>query len=86
MTSSVDTNILLDILLPDLKFLDSSKELLKRAILKGKAIISEVVYAELCAQFDKKMDIDAFLGDVGIIVQHSDHMALWHYGKQVELG
>jgi hypothetical protein len=32
MISSVDTNILLDILLPDTRFLDSSKELLKRAM------------------------------------------------------
>ena len=81
MISSVDTNILLDILLPDTRFLDSSKELLKRAMLGGKVIISEVVYAELCAQFSDKADLDAFLENVGITVQISDRAALWRASR-----
>ena len=81
MISSVDTNILLDILLPDTRFLDSSKELLKRAMLGGKVIISEVVYAELCAQFSDKPALDAFLEDIDIAIQNSDQTALWRASR-----
>ncbi|MBN2186287.1 MAG: PIN domain-containing protein [Dehalococcoidia bacterium] len=81
MISSVDTNILLDILLPDPKFFDFSRDLLEHAMLKGKVIISEVVYAELCAQFSDKGDLDAFLGDLGITIQSSDQTALWRASR-----
>lgn len=81
MISSVDTNILLDILLPDPRFFDSSKELLERAILGGKVIISEVVYAELCSQFSDKADLNAFLEDLGITIQNSDQTALWRASR-----
>ena len=76
MVSAVDTNILLDILLPDPRFLEPSKELLRKAVLGGKVIISEIVYAELSAQFSRQEELDAFLGDMGIIVQPSNRAAL----------
>ncbi|MCL0050643.1 type II toxin-antitoxin system VapC family toxin [Dehalococcoidia bacterium] len=69
MTSAVDTNILLDILLPDPKFLEASTKLLSNAISKGKVIMSEVVYAELLAQFSSREELDAFLEEANIVVQ-----------------
>jgi len=47
MITSVDTNILLDILIPKIKFCLKSKQLLDEAIQKGSIIINGVVYAEL---------------------------------------
>lgn len=77
MTSALDTNILLDILLPDPKFLEASTELLNNAISTGKVIMSEVVYAELAAQFSSKEELDAFLEDANIVVQPTNQAALW---------
>ncbi|MEA3254147.1 MAG: PIN domain-containing protein, partial [Chloroflexota bacterium] len=74
-------NILLDILLPDPKFFASSRDLLEQAILRGRVIISEVVYAELCSQFNKQGDLDAFLEDADIIIQTFDQTALWKAGR-----
>ena len=44
-------------------------------------MISEVVYAELCAQFNDKADLDAFLRDIGMTIQSSDQTALWQAGR-----
>lgn len=58
MTSALDTNLLLDILLPDPAHVERSKSLLDRARRKGALVISEVVYAELSAHFPSKGDLD----------------------------
>ena len=68
MIAAVDTNILLDILIPDENYLKSSKALLDRYIEKGQLIICEVVYAELASQFSSDKDLKAFLSDTGIII------------------
>ncbi|MCL0076904.1 PIN domain-containing protein [Dehalococcoidia bacterium] len=81
MTSAVDTNILLDILLPDPKFLEASTKLLSNAISKGKVIMSEVVYAELLAQFSSREELDAFLEEANIVVQPTNQAALWEAGR-----
>ena len=81
MTSAVDTNILLDILLPDPKFLESSTRLLNDAIATGKVIISEVVYAELSAQFGSKEELESFLEDSSIVVQPANQAAMWEAGR-----
>jgi len=61
MTAAVDTNILLDILLPDTKYLERALSLLTTYGRKHLLIISEVVYAELAAQFsDKKAAAGVF--------------------------
>jgi len=52
MITAVDTNILLDILIPDEPFSLSSKDLLDRHVSMGQLIICEVVYAELFQHFD----------------------------------
>lgn len=51
MITAVDTNIILDILIPGEPFALSSKALLDRHLLQGQLILSEVVLAELAAQF-----------------------------------
>lgn len=77
MTVAIDTNILLDILLPDPVFKDSSLALLSNAAGTDRLIISEVVYSELATQFsDEKLFIQ-FLKDTDIHLVNNPPKALW---------
>lgn len=76
MITAVDTNILLDILLPDKRFALSSKDLLDAYNQKGQLIICELVYAELSSQFPFAKDLDEFLFDTSIKLQYSNTKAL----------
>ena len=69
MITAIDTNILLDILLPNDKFYDASESALQRAASEGSLAISDIVYAELCIHFDARRDCDAFLENTEIRVQ-----------------
>jgi predicted nucleic acid-binding protein len=66
MITAVDTNILLDILLPNEKFFDRSQKALETAPATGSLVICDLVYAELCVHFESQAICDEFLGDVGI--------------------
>lgn len=82
MITSVDTNILLDILLPDESHLKSSKALLDEYIVKGQLIICEIVYSELASQFSSDKDLKAFLFDTGIRLVHSSEKSLYLSGER----
>lgn len=66
MITAVDTNIFLDLLIPNARFVDSSKEKLEKAHGEGELIVCEVVWAELASQFVEQPAIEAFLRDAGI--------------------
>lgn len=66
MIAALDTNVLLDLLLPDETFFPTSKALLDWGYAQGALVISEVVYAELACQFANQADLDRFLSDTGI--------------------
>ncbi len=51
MITAVDTNVLLDIFLPDKKHAEESGRLLKSAYNEGALLICNIVYAELVPQF-----------------------------------
>lgn len=76
MIIAVDTNILLDILIPDEEFMLNSKRLLDRYAAKGQLIICELVYAELASQFHSEKTLKEFLSDTGIRLIHSDEKTL----------
>ena len=61
MITAVDTNILLDLLIPGSFAMDSAVDQLERASGEGKLILSEVVYAELAAHFPTGEDMEMFL-------------------------
>ena len=61
MISAVDTNILLDILIPNEKFYAASAEALEMAATAGSLVICDLVYAELCVHFPTQKECDAFL-------------------------
>lgn len=57
MITAVDTNIILDVLIPGDPFNQSSKTLLEKQFSKGKLIICEIVLGELAAQFPSESDL-----------------------------
>ncbi|HEY1759678.1 MAG TPA: type II toxin-antitoxin system VapC family toxin [Bryobacteraceae bacterium] len=61
MITAVDTNILLDILLPDESFYEASVLALEGAASSGSLVICDLVYAELCIHFLGQRECDAFL-------------------------
>jgi hypothetical protein len=77
MTFAVDTNILLDILLPDVKYKDSSLLLLTNHMKAGRIIISDIVYSELASQFPKEKLLTEFLNDANISLVSLTSEALW---------
>ena len=52
MRTAVDSNVLLDVLLPDLRFRDASLVALERASNEGALVVCEVVWAEAGGQFE----------------------------------
>jgi predicted nucleic acid-binding protein len=72
----VDTNVLLDILVPNTPHSEASKALLDQAYAEGSLIICEVVYTELLCQFETSHDVNVFLSDTGIRLVTSGREAL----------
>lgn len=70
MITAVDTNILLDILLPNEEFYPFSADALEMAASDGSLVISDIVYAELCIHFEVQRECDAFLESNDIRVRH----------------
>ena len=66
MITFVDTNILLDVFLPDPEYGESSSGALEKAFKEGSLIINEIVYAELAPQFESRAPLDEVLGKLGI--------------------
>ena len=68
MISAVDTNILLDVFLPDKRFAEQSARLLKVAYDEGALIICDIVYAELVPQFGDRGALDDALGTLNVSI------------------
>ena len=81
MITAVDTNILLDILLPDPEYKDTSRAYVERGIKEGALVICEVVYSELSAFFPKKKELDRFLEDLNVAIRPSIRDSLYNAGE-----
>lgn len=66
MITAIDTNILLDIFLPDNKFAKTSAALMRRTYDEGALIICEIVYAELAPQFADRRRLDRTLKTISV--------------------
>ena len=66
MITAIDTNILLDIFLPDPIFGEKSLSSLEKAFEKGAIVICNIVYAELVPQFNDKLLLDSTLKKLNI--------------------
>jgi len=82
MITAIDTNILLDILIPDETHSLNSKRLLDRCLGKGQLVICEVVYAELSSQFPSERELRDFLLDTGIRLIHPSREVLYLAGER----
>lgn|GEM_PF-5077013 len=54
MITLVDTNVLLDVFLPDPQWGEKSKQALDQAYADESLVINEIIYAELAPQFPEK--------------------------------
>ncbi len=68
MTTAGDTNILLDVFIPDSEYRPESVELLRVARQRGPILVCDVVYAELVPNFPSRAALDAALRAVGATV------------------
>jgi predicted nucleic acid-binding protein len=75
--NAVDTNILLDILIPNAAQVQSSLRCLSNIDSKDNLIISEAVFAELGSQFLSFNDLIKFLRDTGIKLVSSNEKSLF---------
>ena len=69
MITGVDTNVLLDILLPNEEFYDASASALQESANAGSLVICDIVYAELCVHFETQKQCDVFLDSNQIRVE-----------------
>lgn len=77
MNIAVDTNILLDILIPNAVHAQSSLYCLTSIKHDDELVICEVVFSELGSQFLSFQDLDKFLRDTGIRLVSSNEESLY---------
>ena len=68
MITAVDTNVLLDILIPSDRHGPQSKERLAAAYDAGAIIVSDIVYAELVPSSRDRAALDGALLELGIVL------------------
>lgn len=78
MIAAVDTNIILDVLIPNQIHLKNSLSKLESLAKKSRLIISEIVYAELGSQFNELSDLNYFLAHTGIDMVPCDRETLYN--------
>ncbi len=78
MITAVDTNVLLDVCLPDPKYGPLSRERLKECLAQGATVICEIVYAELACAFPSHEMLRETLAVMGLSVERTSETALWH--------
>ena len=81
MISALDTNVLLDLLIPGASHADASAFRLTEAAREGAVVISEAVYAELAGRFEQSADMERFVDDTGIRLMPSSRETLQHAGS-----
>ncbi len=82
MITFVDTNVLLDVFLPDPKWGETSKKILDQAYIQGSLIINEIIYAELAPQFAEKDLLDDTLKVLGIRIVSLDLETTYNAGMK----
>ncbi len=81
MITAVDTNVLLDVLIPDAPHGDESEHALADGLRAGAVLISDPVYAELAAHFPAQEDLDRLLADTSLRLESSNAEALYRAGR-----
>jgi len=81
MITAIDTNVLLDIFLPDQKYGPASRDALTKQFEKGSLIICDIVYSELAAFFESKKMLDQTLLKLGIRFVSVDQTSAYEAGS-----
>lgn len=81
MITAIDTNILLDILIPNAEYLLPSLRCLMNEACNDELIVCEMVYAELGSQFLSAEDLATFLRDTGISLVSSNEASLFEASR-----
>lgn len=82
MITALDTNILLDILVPGSAHEAASSARLDDAYARGALIICEAAHAELAGAFPSENELGRFLADTGIRMVPSGSHSLWLAGQR----
>ncbi|CAB5111472.1 hypothetical protein D3OALGA1CA_5744 [Olavius algarvensis associated proteobacterium Delta 3] len=82
MITFVDTNVLLDVFLPDPDWGLKSKKNLEIAFNQGALILNEIIYSELSPQFPEKEMLDDALRQLSIRIVSLDLEVAYHAGKK----
>ena len=82
MISAIDTNVLLDLLIPGSQFGVQSEGALVQSARNGALIVSEAVYSELSAQFANQGSLDQFLDETGVNLKRCSTATLHHAGTK----
>ena len=70
MITAIDSNVLLDILIPNEAFADAASAAIEDAAAQGSLIVCDIVYAEICVQFPTQRDCDHFFNSNEIRIEH----------------
>jgi predicted nucleic acid-binding protein len=81
MITAIDTNVLLDLLVPDAPSAEYSRAALAAAYVDGAVVLSEAVYAELAARFPNQEALDQFVADTGLALVPSARESLARAGQ-----
>jgi len=82
MITAIDTNVLLDVFLPDKKYVDRSAALLRQAYDEGALVICEVVYSELVPQFNDRSLLDSTLARINVTLSSMDSNVAYVAGEK----
>jgi predicted nucleic acid-binding protein len=80
--TAVDTNVLLDIFLPDDRFGTESSKRLKLTYDEGALIVCDVVYAELAPQFPDRRELDKALSTINVKISSMDPAVAFLAGER----
>jgi hypothetical protein len=81
LITAVDSNVLLDLLIPGAPHQQESRARLLQSMNQGALLLSEAVYAELAVRFAERTALDQFLDDASIRLQPSSREALFAAGE-----
>ena len=82
MITALDSNVLLDLLIPGAPFGAQAERALTLVSRQGGLVVCEAVYAELAAQFPSCELLDQFLADSGLQLEPSGREALCAAGAR----
>ena len=69
MITAIDTNVLLDVLIPNEKFFELSLRAIEKAAGEGSLVVCDAVYGELCFHFSTQRECEEFLDKSEIRVE-----------------